>query len=240
MAKLHSDNARRTIAWVAFFTAILYWRSWRDFVPQAVVGVMSSLNWSEAVHDPKFSAMLKHDTGNRSLPTHTGDQLDTADLHRPKLLANQRLLTGILPVSSASLSNLEQMLEPLLDPSAAALRDIVLLLPSRLRSRASKLLLRVLTRHEGRDHPEISLRTWDAIADGSLTSPSMLRFLDPGISSWALIMDYGALEELDQDTRRRLLGEVVDWRLPYGPKGTPKIQATSRRSGFIPPSCSPH
>lgn len=214
--------------------AIVYWGSWRGLVPHTASVAdsipTSALNFStEAFLDPRLAtpSALQGDLdigdtdSGRRMPFN-GDPLDANDfLLRPKLLSNQRLLTGILPVSSGSLGALEQTLEPLLDPRAIALRDIILLSPSRLRSRISKVLLRVLAKHVGHDHPEISIKTWDSLANGDPESPSVLRVLHPVASSWALVMDCNGLQQLDEETRGRLVGDIVDWRLPYGPKGTP-------------------
>lgn len=234
MVKLDRDNAWKSLVWIVFLAAIVYWGSWRGLVPHSAsvtsATARSSLNFStEAFLDPRLSTLgvlrgelTGYDTDNDRQMAPNGDQLDANDLIlRPKLLPNQKMLTGILPVSSASLAVLEHTLDPLLDPTAIALRDIILLSPAHLRSRVSEVLLRVLAKHVGQDHPEISIKTWDILANGDPESPSVLRVLNHATSSWALVMDYGGLQQLDEETRTRLVGEIVDWRLPYGPKGSP-------------------
>ncbi|KAJ2919481.1 hypothetical protein MD484_g926, partial [Candolleomyces efflorescens] len=190
----------RHLSCFILFTLVLSWRHWKALVPPtASYGMLKR---------PTFS--LAGDIAENGRQMSLGEH---EHLH-PALLSNQRL-TGVLPVSNVSIHQIADILTPLLDPGTG-IREVVLLTPARLHRILSDKLRQALMKHEGQDHPEITVKTWhDDI------SPNVFHLLDPHASPWALVMSHDGLLALDKHTRSILVGDITDWGLPYGPRGTP-------------------
>ncbi|RXW16621.1 hypothetical protein EST38_g9232 [Candolleomyces aberdarensis] len=178
------------------FTLVLSWRQWRGLVLQTASHA--------TLKRPTFSA-----AGDIA---ENGRQMSLHEHPHPALLSNQRL-TAVLPVSNVSIHQIADILAPLLDPGTAV-REVILLAPASLHRILSDKLRQELTKHEGQDHPEIGVKTWD-----DDISPSVFRLLRA--SPWTLVMRHDGLLGVDKQTRSILVGEIIDWSLPYGPRGIP-------------------
>ncbi|KAG2011578.1 glycosyltransferase 2 [Coprinopsis cinerea AmutBmut pab1-1] len=141
-------------------------------------------------------------------------------------------ITGILPVTPASIDHLQEILEPFLSTSLGhAFQEITLVTPGHLAPSVSATLQAI---SPSNTPLTFSVREKDC----DMRDESAYIYPKQGISSpWVLVMGWDGLRSLESQSQRRLLA-LGHHLLPIGPRGI-ALNTTTETAASLPPLATP-